>query len=156
MRFLTCLVALLAVAVFSAPASACHGSGKGLFGGHLFHRGAVASGCGSAQSAGGCASAPATSSGIFHSVPGGCPGGVCPAALNVDLPAGATLAIDGVATVTPGAHREFATPDLAPGIDYTYTLRATIAGQTIAKIVTVRAGEATAVKIEVPTAVAGR
>lgn len=155
-RVLSYFVTLLAIALFSAPASACHGTGKGLFGGHLFHKGANAPGCSGSQSVGGCASAPAITSPGFRAAPSACPGGVCPATLNIDLPAAATLTIEGVATVTPGSHREFTTPDLAPGIDYTYTLQATIDNQIIIRTMTVRAGESTVVKLEVPAAVAGR
>lgn len=156
MRALYCFVAL-ATLVFCADAGACHGK--------LFHRGASASsGCGSASASQGCASGSCSAGPSSFGSPGSsCPGGVCPipgsrpilqATLVVSLPSDAKLTIDGNVTASTGSTRTFSTP--LPGQSGTYTLEARIGGQVVVRQVTVRAGEETAVTLEMPTAVASR
>jgi uncharacterized protein (TIGR03000 family) len=74
-----------------------------------------------------------------------------PATILVTLPAAARLLVDGAPTTSTSGTRLFISPNLQPGRDYTYTLRAEIIrdGQTIAQEqrVTVRAGEETSVPI---------
>jgi uncharacterized protein (TIGR03000 family) len=69
-----------------------------------------------------------------------------PAHIYVALPADAKLFVDGVQTkTTDKANRTFLTPDLQPGIEYRYTMKAEVVrdGQTQSetKTVIVRAGE---------------
>jgi uncharacterized protein (TIGR03000 family) len=74
-----------------------------------------------------------------------------PATILVNLPAEAKLLIDGASTTSTSSTRLFVSPNLQPGQEYVYTLRAEILrdGQTIAQEqrVTVRAGEETRVPI---------
>lgn len=83
-----------------------------------------------------------------------------PANLLVSLPADARLFVDGHETQSTSGERLLTTPDLQPGREYSYTLRAEVTrdGQTqqVSQRVTVRAGEETRVNIEIPTAVASR
>jgi uncharacterized protein (TIGR03000 family) len=83
-----------------------------------------------------------------------------PAQLTVTLPADATLTIDGKPTTSTTGLRVFRTPVLERGSDYVYTLRAQIMrdGQpeSIAREVTVRAGEETRVDLSMPSSVASR
>jgi uncharacterized protein (TIGR03000 family) len=72
-----------------------------------------------------------------------------PATILVTLPAEAKLTIDGASTKSTSASRLFQSPNLRPGRDYVYTLRAEVVrdGQNVAQEqrVTVRAGEETRV-----------
>jgi uncharacterized protein (TIGR03000 family) len=81
-----------------------------------------------------------------------------PATLLVNLPADAVLTIDGARTTSTSAERVFRTPALEQGQDFEYTLEARVvrAGQekVIKQRVTVRAGEQTTVRMEVPTTAA--
>ena len=74
-----------------------------------------------------------------------------PATIVVNLPADATLTIDGQATTSTSANRTFISPELAAGRDFSYTLRAEITreGQTMSctEQVNVRAGEETMVSL---------
>jgi uncharacterized protein (TIGR03000 family) len=70
-----------------------------------------------------------------------------PATIIVSLPAEAKLTIDDATTTSTGAVRTFVSPTLNAGRDYNYTLKTEIAGQTISKLVTVRAGEETKVEL---------
>ena len=77
----------------------------------------------------------------------------------VTLPADAKLTIDGTPTVSTSETRLFESPSLTPGKTFFYVLKATVVRdgktETVTKEVTVRAGEATQVRIEIPeTAVA--
>lgn len=76
-----------------------------------------------------------------------------PAALVVALPADASLKINGVATSQASDVRQFATPTIAGGQNFYYTLSAEIVrnGQTLTSVqtVTVRAGETTSVSMPV-------
>jgi uncharacterized protein (TIGR03000 family) len=98
----------------------------------------------------------------------GCQGGVCyvqpvgthmamteaPATLVVSLPADAVLTIDGTPTTSTSAERVFRTPSLEPGQDFEYTLEAKVVRggepKVIKQRVTVRAGQETTVRLEVP------
>jgi uncharacterized protein (TIGR03000 family) len=74
----------------------------------------------------------------------------------VTLPADAKLTIDGSPTVATSRSRVFESPRLTPGKTFYYVLKATaVRGgktKTVTKKVTVRAGEDTRVKIEIPQA----
>jgi len=74
-----------------------------------------------------------------------------PATLVVNLPADATLSVDGVATKAANAVRQFSTPVLAAGQSYHYTLTAEIVrdGKTYSasETVTVRAGQISQVEL---------
>jgi uncharacterized protein (TIGR03000 family) len=117
---------------------------------------------------GGCATCGAYGSGGYGGAV--CAGGVCgltvaaaesrSATLMVNLPADAVLLVDDYRTTSTSAQRVLTTPALETGRDFHYTLTATVVREgkteTITKKVTVRAGEATEVKLELPTAVAAR
>jgi uncharacterized protein (TIGR03000 family) len=81
-----------------------------------------------------------------------------PAKIYVTLPADAMLTIDDTPTVSTSELRIFESPRLTPGKTFCYVLKATVVrgGKTgtITKKVTVRAGEVTRVKIEIPRSVA--
>jgi uncharacterized protein (TIGR03000 family) len=81
-----------------------------------------------------------------------------PAKLLVSLPADATLTIDGQATTSKGASREFASPVLETGRDYVYTLKANVTrdGKTVeeSKTILVRAGETSEVSFGLTTVAA--
>jgi uncharacterized protein (TIGR03000 family) len=83
-----------------------------------------------------------------------------PARLLVTVPAEAKLTIDDVATKSTGTTRVFATPELNPGKDYVYTLKAEITvgskTETIVKQVTVRAGVTTEASLELPVVTASK
>jgi uncharacterized protein (TIGR03000 family) len=78
------------------------------------------------------------------------------ATVMVDLPADATLTIDGEATTSTSATRLFQTPQLESGQTFHYTLKAQVERdgkvQTITRRVEVRAGEQTRVSLTLPTA----
>jgi uncharacterized protein (TIGR03000 family) len=80
-----------------------------------------------------------------------------PATIVVSLPADATLTIDGAATKSTAAVRQFATPVLTPGESFHYTLTASVVrdGQTLTATeqVTVRAGQTS--RIELPATAFG-
>jgi uncharacterized protein (TIGR03000 family) len=82
--------------------------------------------------------------------------GAAPATISVSLPAAAKLTIDDAATVATGSSRTFVSPVLEAGMEFHYDLKAELSqnGKTVtaAKRVTVRAGEAVQVAIEMPTA----
>jgi uncharacterized protein (TIGR03000 family) len=133
------------------------------------------SSCGGVRyaSVGGCASGTC-------SVGGGCPGGVCsltgdglapvayvlgevaaPATIVVNLPADAKLLIDDNATTSTTDRRVFVSPDLKPGKEYHYTLKAEVVRDgkavTMEEKIIVKAGEETKVSLTVPaTGVAKR
>jgi uncharacterized protein (TIGR03000 family) len=167
MRQLLSFAALSALGVLVCVGSADAGLLKGGCGGHKGH------GCGGGCASSGCASGgcgAVVGGGVSgHCYMGGCSGGVSVAVLDgprtatlvVDLPADARLLIDGQTTRSETAHRVFETPALETGRDFSYTLQAQVVrdGKTeiITKNVTVRAGEATEVRLELPaTAVAAR
>ncbi len=85
-----------------------------------------------------------------------------PAVILVNLPADATLTIDGNATRSVSSERRFVSPDLPVGRDYQYTLVAEVNrnGQMIrqSQRITVRAGEQTPVQFTFtePAATASR
>jgi uncharacterized protein (TIGR03000 family) len=74
----------------------------------------------------------------------------------VELPADATLTVDGSATTSTSATRVFVTPALEAGKTFQYTLSAQVVRdgnvQTVTRQVDVRAGEETRVRLELPTA----
>jgi uncharacterized protein (TIGR03000 family) len=74
-----------------------------------------------------------------------------PATINVSLPADARLMIDDVVTKSTTASRVFVSPELAPGQEFHYTLKAEIVrdGQTltVTEQVAVRAGAETRVAL---------
>lgn len=77
-----------------------------------------------------------------------------PATIVVSLPADAKLFVDDAVTTSTTATRAFASPALEQGKDYFYTLKAEVVrdGKTYSasRRVAVRAGEETAVTLEVP------
>ena len=78
------------------------------------------------------------------------------ATLIVDLPADATLTVDGHATKSTSSQRRFVSPPLDRNGNYTYTLQATVmrdgAPITMTKEVAVRPGQETRIQMEVPAA----
>lgn len=78
-----------------------------------------------------------------------------PAVIVVHLPPEATLSVDGAPTRLASGRREFASPPLPPGRDFTYTFEARItrAGETVlaSRHVTVRAGQRTRLDLEFPS-----
>jgi uncharacterized protein (TIGR03000 family) len=72
----------------------------------------------------------------------------------VTLPEEAKLTIDGTPTVSTSETRIFESPSLTPGKTYYYVLKATVIRdgkpESVTKEVTVRAGEDTRIKIEIP------
>jgi uncharacterized protein (TIGR03000 family) len=172
MRKVLMIAALAATAVLleGGIASACGGRRGGCGGGRVgrCHGGRRAH-CGGRGCGGGC--------GGYVQGCGGCAyggygsGGFClatdtvdsglTATVMVELPADATLTIDGEATSSTSATRVFQTPDLEPGQTFHYTLRAQVECdgqvQTVTRRVEVRAGEQTRVSLPLPaTAVAAR
>ena len=82
--------------------------------------------------------------------------GPAPATIVVSLPADAKLMIDSYQTTSTSSRRVFVTPDLEPGQDFTYTLKAEANGKTVTQKITVRAGVETPVTLDFPAAVAAR
>jgi uncharacterized protein (TIGR03000 family) len=82
------------------------------------------------------------------------------AKLYVALPADAKLTIDGMPTASTSESRIFESPSLTPGKTYYYVLEATVVRdgrtETVTKEVTVRAGEDSRVKIEIPETAAAQ
>jgi len=78
-----------------------------------------------------------------------------PAKVLVSLPADATLTIDGQATASQGASREFVSPALQVGTDYSYTIKVEVTrdGKPVSesKTVIVRAGETSEVSFGLAT-----
>jgi uncharacterized protein (TIGR03000 family) len=74
----------------------------------------------------------------------------------VTLPADAKLTIDGTPTTVTSARRVFQSPALTVGQDYVYTLKAEVVRDgkpvEVAKTVTVRANQETAVDLQFPAA----
>jgi uncharacterized protein (TIGR03000 family) len=79
-----------------------------------------------------------------------------PATLVVNLPANATLAVDGKVTTSTSARRVFVTPDLETSSQYVYNLTATVDGQVQTQAVTVQGGRTTEVNFNFAAAVASR
>jgi uncharacterized protein (TIGR03000 family) len=79
-------------------------------------------------------------------------GGGYSATISVTLPADAKLTFDGSATTSTSESRVFVSPELTPGSEYYYTLRAEIArnGQTLVeeRVIRVRAGQQARVTME--------
>ena len=144
----------------------CGGGRHGGCGGRRGHHG----GCGG----GGCGYAGGCGGGYAH---GGCGGGYggyaysgtgfasgyalleAPdqtATVVVELPADATLTIDGEATTSTSATRVFRTPELEPGQTFHYTFKAQVKRdgkvQSVTRRVEVRAGQQTQVSMELPAA----
>jgi uncharacterized protein (TIGR03000 family) len=80
-----------------------------------------------------------------------------PATIIVTLPADAKLLVDGNATTSTSTVRRFTTPELAPGREFHYQLKAEAQrdGLTLmsTKEITVRAGEETRVEMQLPISV---
>jgi uncharacterized protein (TIGR03000 family) len=84
-----------------------------------------------------------------------------PATVRVRLPADARLTIDGGPTASTGGTRFFASPPLAPGQTFYYTLSAEVRREgrrlTVTRRVAVRAGQESAVELTPATfSVAGK
>ena len=83
-----------------------------------------------------------------------------PANLMVTLPADARLFVDGHETKSTTGQRLLTTPNLEPGREYHYTLRAEVTRdgqvQHVSQRITVRAGQETPVNLQIPDAVASR
>jgi uncharacterized protein (TIGR03000 family) len=146
----------------------CHSRGhRGHHGGCGGGCGGYAGGCGGGYAFGGCGGG---GCGGGYAYGGGFAGGYAlldspvidqTATVVVELPADATLTIDGAATTSTSALRVFQTPELEPGTTYHYTFQAQVERdgkvQTEARRVEVRAGEQTRVSLTLPaTAVAAR
>jgi uncharacterized protein (TIGR03000 family) len=70
------------------------------------------------------------------------------ATLVVTLPANARLTIDDYRTTSTSGERVFHTPELKPGQDFHYTLKAEVDGRSVTRHVTVRAGETTRINLD--------
>ena len=83
-----------------------------------------------------------------------------PATIIVSLPADAKLTIDDAATVSTSTTRVFTSPELPPGKDFHYTLKAEYSRDgkpvVLSKEVTVRAGAATQVDMQETAGIASR
>lgn len=79
-----------------------------------------------------------------------------PATLIVNLPADATLKVDDYQTVSKSETRVFTTPELAPGKDFVYTLKAEVIRDgkpvVVEQVVKVRAGETTPITLNLGAA----
>lgn len=149
----------------------CGGGGCGSYSGGGCYGGGCYSGGYTGGYYGGCAGGVCGVGGAVSS----CPGGVCavagapavgtyaglvdllqekPATLVVSLPQDAKLTIDGTPTSLTSAQRVFETPALERGKDFHYTLKAEVTREgkvdVVSRRVTVRAGETTAVQLDVP------
>jgi uncharacterized protein (TIGR03000 family) len=174
MRNLLCLAAVTACLLMSSSAAeagrrgGCGGGhgrggcGGGGCGGGGHHGGGH---CGGGYSGGGCG-------GGYSG--GGCGGGVCygggyggggmmraaadfgPATLIVELPADATLKIDGELTTPTSARRVFQTPAFEAAKQYSYEIEATVMvkgkPETVKQTVTIRGGEEKRISLELPSA----
>jgi uncharacterized protein (TIGR03000 family) len=146
--------------------------GRGCGGGGCGGGGCVGGGCGgyAMGGAGGCGGGPIIYGGprMGHGHAMGTTTGPAYAELNapapanllVNLPADARLFVDGHETKSTTGERLLTTPDLQPGREYSYTLRAEVMRggkvQETSQRVTVRAGQQTQVSIQIPEAVASR
>jgi uncharacterized protein (TIGR03000 family) len=167
MRKVLMIAALAATAILldsgmaSARSRKCGGGGRhgGCHSGRRGHHG----GCGG----GGCASGGCASGGCGggYAYGGGFAGGYAlldsatadqSATVVVELPADATLTIDGEATTSTSATRVFRTPELEPGQTFHYTFKAQVERdgkvQSVTRRVEVRAGQQTQVSLTLPTA----
>jgi len=130
----------------------CHGGGYGGGYGGCYGGG----GYGGMSCSGGQSVAPVMSSVVPQGLPSGVANGSAPATIVVSLPAGATLTIDDTPTSSTSASRVFQTPPLERGYEYYYQLKAEAMrdGQKVqvTNRITVRAGEATSVRLEFPVA----
>ena len=163
MRKVLMIAALAATAILldSGMASArgrkggCGGGRHG--GGHAGRRGHHGGGGGGGCGGGGC--------GGGYAYGGGYAGGYAlldtadtgrMATVVVELPADATLTIDGEATTSTSATRVFQTPELEPGRTFHYTFKAQVERdgkvQSVTRRVEVRAGEQTPVSLALPAA----
>jgi uncharacterized protein (TIGR03000 family) len=175
MRKVLVIAALAATAVLldsgmaSARGRKCGGGGRhgGCHSGHRGHHGGCggggcgyAGGCGGYASGGGCGGC-----GGYACGGGGYAGGYAlldtadagtTATVVVELPADATLTIDGEATTSTSATRVFQTPELEPGQTFHYTFQAQVERdgkvQSVTHRVPVRAGEQTRVSLTLPAA----
>jgi uncharacterized protein (TIGR03000 family) len=79
-----------------------------------------------------------------------------PATIVVELPADAKLLIENEATTSTGSSRVFQSPDLKPGKEYHYTIKAEAVRDgkpvKVEQVVTVKAGEITPVTLTLPAA----
>jgi uncharacterized protein (TIGR03000 family) len=77
-----------------------------------------------------------------------------PATIVVELPADAKLSIDGEATTSTGSSRVFTSPELQPGREYHYTLKAEVVRDgkpvVVEQTVAVKAGQPTPVTLTLP------
>jgi len=169
---LACLTALLVSDVASACHRGCGGGHHGGCGGGCGWSGGCGGGCG--WGGGSCGGGVASCGGGYCYAGGGYAGGyayggpvvggyavapsAAPATLVVNLPADAVLTIDGERTASTSAERVFRTPELESGRDFEYTLQAKVVRDGKEKVVTqrvtVRAGEQTSVRLEVPATAA--
>jgi uncharacterized protein (TIGR03000 family) len=157
MRKLLIAVAALALMLDASMVSAARcGRGHCHRGGH----GCAPAACATCAPASACAAAPACSGGVCAIA---APGGYAlaeaadgTATVLVELPADATLTVDGVATTSTSTNRVFVTPPLENGQTFHYTLTAQVVRdgqtQTVTRQVAVRAGEETRVTLDVPAA----
>jgi uncharacterized protein (TIGR03000 family) len=158
------LVAMLAVCATLVLTTSAYAGRRGCGGGHGHrargHRGHRGHGCcGAVSHCGSCGGCVST----CGSGCGGCVAegpvvaGAAYAALIVNVPEGATLAVDGQNVAIVGGSQVFYTPDIQPNQDYHYnlTLRVTRDGQTsdVTRTVVVRAGEQSQVDFDSPVAV---
>jgi uncharacterized protein (TIGR03000 family) len=152
------LVAVLAMAaclIAADVASACH---KGCRGGRRHHRGGGCGGGGCAAvsvcgggGCGGCAVAwDGAAGGPAYAWADEAPTNY--ARVILTLPEGATLTVNGQDVEAVAGTQTFMTPDLEPGQDYYYTIRANVVrdGQTVAvnRQVAVRAGQQSEVNLD--------
>lgn len=140
----------------------CGGCGGGYAGGCGYGGGCGGGGCGGGYGHGGYGCG--YGGGWAGSGLGGYLGGyvldttapVTTATVVVELPADATLTIDGEATTSTSATRVFQTPELEPGKTFHYTFQAQVERdgkvQSVTRRVEVRAGEQSRVNLALPAA----
>jgi uncharacterized protein (TIGR03000 family) len=79
-----------------------------------------------------------------------------PATIVVELPADATLKVDGAATTSTSSLRVLVSPELAVGKDFHYTLTASAVREgksvQVEKTILVRAGEESRISLNLPVA----
>jgi uncharacterized protein (TIGR03000 family) len=132
----------------------CYGGGFGYAGVPYVAPGTGTGGTGTGKGGEGIKKMPKPEGGPEASLP-------APATILVNLPADATLTIDGEATTSTSSSRVFVSPTLQPGREYHYTLKAEVKRDgkpvSVEERVAVRAGETTPVTLTLPaTSVAQR
>ena len=129
----------------------CHGCRGG---GGLFHGGGGCHGGGYGCCGGGVIVTPMTPGGVAPEKIKDLPKEKktsAPATIEVRLPAGATLLVDGAPTKSTSAVRTLITPALSVNDTFVYTLQAEMDGDVQTQTITVRGGQTTEVQFDMAT-----